>query len=74
MQEFFPKMEGISGNMGWHRVLLLRGLGSRGPKDEVFFCGGARSLAEQERRYRHRQNRKGLLWCGLKRGDKLLVE
>lgn len=37
MQEFFPKMEGTSGNMGWHGVLLLRGLGSRGPKDEVFF-------------------------------------
>lgn len=37
MQEFFPKMKGTSGNMGWHGVLLLRGLGSRGPKDEVFF-------------------------------------
>lgn len=35
--EFFPKVEGISGDVGWHAVPLLRGLGLRGPKDEVFF-------------------------------------
>lgn len=29
---------------------------------------------EQKRRYSHRQNRKGLLWCGLNRGDKLRAE
>lgn len=52
---------------------LLTGLGFRGPKDGVF-CGGARGLAEQERQYRHGQNKKGLLCCGLNRGDKSGVE
>ena len=37
MHEFFPKVEGTSGDVGWHDVPLLRELGSRGHKDEVFF-------------------------------------
>jgi len=37
MNEFFPKVESTSGDVGWHGVPLLGGLGSRGPKDEVLF-------------------------------------
>lgn len=68
----FSKVESTSGDVGWHGVPLLRGLGFRGPKDEAYFVEEPET-AEQDRGYKNRQKGMGLLWCGLNRGDKLGV-
>lgn len=73
MHEFFCQSGGYFWGWGVAWCAFVEGITVWGPKDE-FFCGGARSLAEQEGRYRHMQNRKGLVWSGLNRGDKFEAE